>query len=61
MKTIDVTVSPEAKMTVETKGFTGAACQAATKQLEDLLFANKEERKTAEYYKQAEQHVRARS
>jgi hypothetical protein len=37
MKTIEITVSPTGETTVQTKGFTGSACQDASKFIEQAL------------------------
>lgn len=50
MKTIDIIVSPTGQTTVQTKGFTGASCQEASRLLEQALGARKSEERTAEFY-----------
>jgi hypothetical protein len=50
MKTIEVTVSPKGETTVETRGFTGAACRDASRAMEQALGAPAAERLTAEFY-----------
>ncbi len=49
MKTIEITVSPNGDTRIETRGFSGAACQDATRILEAALGTRTEERLTAEY------------
>ena len=39
MKTIEITVSPKGETKVETKGFLGSDCQAATRSIEAALGA----------------------
>jgi hypothetical protein len=54
VKVIEITVSPKGEATVQTKGYAGADCQAASKFLEQALGDVVAERKTAEFYQQAE-------
>lgn len=54
MKLIEITISPTGQSTVQTKGFTGAACQDASRFLEQALGARLSEERTAEFY-QSEQ------
>lgn len=52
---IEVTIGPDGKVRLETSGFAGEACLAATKDLESLLGAKNPERELkAEYYDRAE-------
>lgn len=53
MRTIEITVSPDGQSKVETKGFAGASCQAASKFLEHALGKVAHERLTEEFYQQA--------
>jgi hypothetical protein len=57
---IEVTVSPQGDATVETKGYAGADCLLASKFLEQALGATTADRKTAEFYRQAEVQRQAR-
>ena len=42
----------DGKVEIEAKGFTGSACEAATKAFEDVLGGNiTEKKRTADYYK----------
>ena len=50
MKTIEVIVAPDGTSRVETKGFVGASCQAASAFLESALGNQTAERRTAEFY-----------
>jgi hypothetical protein len=50
MKIIDVTISPKGEVKVETKGFTGAECQEASRFIEEALGVRVSEAKTAEFY-----------
>ena len=52
MKTIEITVDPQGRTTVETKGFAGAACRDASKDLERALGQATGEQLTAEFYRQ---------
>ena len=47
---IEITVTPEGETSVETKGFAGPACKAASKPYEDALGAKASERLTPEYH-----------
>ena len=59
MKTIVVIVATDGSTKVETKGYSGAACQAASKFIEEALGARQSEKLTAEFYQQesAKQHL----
>jgi len=50
MKTIEIVVSPTGQTTVQTKGFSGAACQEASRFLEQALGSRIDEERTAEFY-----------
>ena len=52
MKTITVTVAKDGSTKVETKGFTGSSCQAASEFLEKALGARQSEKLTGEFYAQ---------
>jgi Protein of unknown function (DUF2997) len=56
---IEVTVSPQGEVTVQTKGYAGADCLAASKYLEQALGLATTDVKTAEFHQpaQAEQRV----
>ena len=49
-QTIEVIVSTDGKATVQTKGFAGSACKAASEFLEKALGASQSEKLTAEFY-----------
>ena len=49
-RTIEITVSPDGKTTVQTKGFAGSSCRDATRLLERALGEVSEERLTPEFY-----------
>jgi len=49
-RVIEVTVSPKGDVSVQTKGYSGADCLAASKFLEQALGVKTAERPTAEYY-----------
>lgn len=56
---IEVVVSPAGETTIQTRGYTGGDCLAASKFLEQALGVVATDRKTAEFYEQqpAEQRV----
>ncbi|QDT16644.1 DUF2997 domain-containing protein [Alienimonas californiensis] len=47
---IEVTVTPEGETSVETKGFAGTVCKAASKPYEEVLGSKSAERLTPEYH-----------
>ena len=47
---IEVTVSPRGEATVQTKGYTGGDCLAASRFLEQALGISTGDRKTAEFH-----------
>ena len=49
---IEVIVATDGKVTVQTKGFTGSACKAASESLEKALGLKQTEKLTAEFYAQ---------
>ena len=53
VKTIEITVSTTGETKVETKGFSGNDCQAATRSLELALGARQSESLKSEFYQQA--------
>ena len=60
MQVIEVTISPKGEITVQTKGFVGEACLAASKYVEDALGTASEQQKTAEFYAAASVEQQAR-
>lgn len=52
--TIEIIVSPNGSTTVETKGFAGESCLAASRFLEETLGVRTAEQHTAEFYQAAE-------
>lgn len=50
MKTIRVLISPEGKVTVETKGFGGASCREASKFIEEALGTRIDEKLKPEFH-----------
>jgi hypothetical protein len=50
MKTIEIIVSPQGETTVQTKGFTGASCQDASKFIEQALGRRTQEQLTGEFF-----------
>lgn len=53
MKTIDVIVSPDGKVVIETSGYTGSACQDASQAIEDALGVRSAEKLKPEAYQQS--------
>ena len=47
---IEVIVTTDGKVTVQTKGFSGSACKAASESLEKALGLKQTEKLTAEFY-----------
>ena len=58
-QTIEVVVAPNGETRVETKGFTGASCRAASEFIERALGATTSEQIRPEFYQttQAQQHL----
>ena len=52
MKKIEVVITPEGKIVVETKGYKGKECLDASKALEHLLGEISDLKLTQEYYQQ---------
>jgi hypothetical protein len=50
MKSIEIVINPQGEITLQTKGYAGRSCQAATKGLEEALGLKSKEKLTAEYY-----------
>ena len=50
MKLIEITISPEGQTRLETRGFSGATCQEASRLLERALGSATAEQLTSEYY-----------
>jgi hypothetical protein len=50
VKTIEITVDAQGRVTVETKGFAGGSCREASRSVEEALGARASERLTAEFY-----------
>jgi hypothetical protein len=53
MKTIEITVNPLGETKIETKGFSGSECLEATRELERALGMTSNDKRTAEFYSQA--------
>jgi hypothetical protein len=49
-RVIEVIVSPKGETTLQTKGYSGADCQQASRFLEEALGIVAADRKTAEFY-----------
>ena len=54
MKTIEITVDRDGRVTVETRGFAGGSCREASRFVEEALGARSSERLTAEFYRAQE-------
>lgn len=52
MKTIEITVAPDGKSRVETKGFAGAECRQASEFIEQALGQRTGEQLTAAFHQQ---------
>ena len=52
MKTAIITVAADGTLTIETVGFKGSSCEAATKALEEALGQSTGSKKKPEYYQQ---------
>jgi len=55
IRKIEVVVFPDGKVSVQTRGFSGPACLAASRFLEKALGTVTAERRTAEFYDQVRQ------
>ena len=53
MKIIEIIISPQGEARVQTKGFAGAACQEASRFLEQALGQRTKEQLTAEFHQSA--------
>lgn len=49
-KTIDIIVAPNGETRIETRGFSGPACQEASRLIEQALGSRAAEQRTAEFY-----------
>ena len=54
-KTIEIVVSPTGQTQVQTKGFTGSECRAASEFIEKALGSRTQEQLTSEFHQQAGQ------
>ena len=54
MKTIELTIKPDGRTVLETKGFAGAECREASRFLEQTLGRATAEQLTAEFHQTAE-------
>ena len=63
MKTIEITVDPQGRTKVETKGFTGSSCREASRFVEEALGQRTAEQVTAGFYvaQEARQDLRQSS
>lgn len=55
MKTIEILISPKGEVRLETTGFNGVACRAASRFLEQALGRATAEQLTSEYHQLPEQ------
>jgi hypothetical protein len=53
MKTIEVIVSPQGEVNVQTKGFAGSSCREASQFIEQSLGQRMDEQLSAEFHQQA--------
>ncbi len=60
MKTIEIVISPQGAILLQTKGFAGNTCKAATKALEEALGIKGKEKLTAEFYQTQTAHSQER-
>jgi hypothetical protein len=58
LKTIEITISPTGRTSVETKGFSGAECRQASEFIEKALGQRTGERLTGEFYANESQSQR---
>ena len=56
-KTIEILISPEGNVKLETHGFTGSACREASRFLEDAIGTGTVERLKAEYFLDENHHT----
>jgi hypothetical protein len=54
-RTIEITVKPDGSTSLETKGFTGNGCRAASEFIEKALGTRTQEQLTSEFHQQAGQ------
>jgi Protein of unknown function (DUF2997) len=57
LKKIKITISKQAKVKIETEGFSGSACQEATKALEKKLGIVTNDTPTAEAFNESENNA----
>ena len=60
MKTIEVIVSPQGEVSVQTKGFTGSSCRDASQFIEQALGQRTAEQLTAEFHQSQTQQQNLR-
>lgn len=53
VRVIEITVSPQGDVTVQTRGYAGSDCLQASKFLEQALGVSTNEQRTAEFYQPA--------
>ena len=54
-RTIEITVKPDGSTSLETKGFAGGECRAASDFIEQALGTRTQEQLTSEFHQQADQ------
>ena len=57
LQTIEIIVRPNGSTTIETKGFAGESCQAASRFLEETLGGRASEQHDAAFYQAAESRL----
>lgn len=60
-RTIEILITPTGQTTVQTKGFSGAACQEASRFLEQALGQRTQETLTAEFHERAAEQLPMRA
>ena len=58
MQSIEITISPAGKTTVETRGFNGATCRDASRFIELALGQRNSEQLTAEFHQTADAQLK---
>lgn len=56
-RTIEILITPTGQTTVQTKGFSGASCQEASRFLEQALGQRTQETLTAEFHERAAEQL----
>ncbi|MEI8195293.1 MAG: DUF2997 domain-containing protein [Phycisphaerae bacterium] len=56
-KIIEILIDRQGQTKIQTRGFSGASCKDASRQLEQALGQAQSEEQTAEYYQPAQSHT----